>query len=95
MSTLLLQIMVALRSACLVETEPGLLVTYLTFLANHSEADLTELTDLVADIATVILERSIILNAIILKTDEPNQGLDAFLTIFYSYLNKVCVANSK
>lgn len=78
--------MIALRSACLVESDPGLVITYLTFLANHSETDLTELTDLVADMATFIVERPTILNAI---TPNPNQGLDAFLTIFCSYLNKV------
>lgn len=85
----MLQIVVALRSACLIESDPGLVVTYLSFLAQHSSTELTEMTDLVADMATLIVERSTIINAIIPSQDETNLGLDAFLSIFYSYLNKV------
>ncbi|XP_054283630.1 integrator complex subunit 1-like [Macrosteles quadrilineatus] len=82
------QIVIALRSACLVETDPGLVVTYLNFLAQHTSSDVTETTDLVADMATLIVERSTIINAIIPSQDHPNAGLDAFLSIFYTYLIK-------
>ncbi|KAG8338374.1 Integrator complex subunit 1 [Homalodisca vitripennis] len=82
------QIVQALRGACLVESDPILVVSYLSFLANHSSTDITEMTDLVVDMATLIVERSTIINAIIPSQDEPNAGLDAFLSMFHSYLIK-------
>uniref|UniRef100_A0A1B6EU77 Uncharacterized protein n=1 Tax=Cuerna arida TaxID=1464854 RepID=A0A1B6EU77_9HEMI len=82
------QIVQALRSACLIESDPSLVVSYLSFLANHSSTDINEMTDLVVDMATLIVERSTIINAIIPSQDEPNAGLDAFLSMFHSYLLK-------
>lgn len=54
-------------------------------------SDLNEMTELVVDMAQLIVERSTIMAAILpSQMTEPSVALDAFITIFYIYLNKVC-----
>lgn len=83
-----LQIIDSLRSACQVENEPDLITSYLCFLAEHGVGDLVEMADLVLDMAQLIVERSTIMTSILSPTDAPNQAIEAFLTIFYTYLTK-------
>lgn len=87
--------MCALREACQVENDPELITSYLTFLAQHaasSGSDLVEMTALVLDMAQLIVERSIIMPAVLRSTDETdafrNVALKSLLKIFHSYLNK-------
>lgn len=75
--------------ACQVENDPSLVTAYLCFLAQHSSSDLSEMTDLVVDMAQLIVERNTIMAAILPSQSEINVGLDAFISIFYTYLNKV------
>lgn len=83
------QIIAALRSACQVENDPNLITSYLCFLAQHMSSDLNEMTELVVDMAQLIVERSTIMSAILpSQMTEPSVALDAFITIFYIYLNK-------
>ncbi|XP_065226562.1 integrator complex subunit 1 [Planococcus citri] len=90
------QIIFILREACLVENDPELITCFLTFLAQHaasSSSDLEELTALVLDMAQLIVERSIIMPAVLRSDDETDPFRDAalksLLKIFHTYLNKV------
>lgn len=71
------------------ENDPTLVTAYLCFLARHASPDIGDMTDLVVDMAQLIVERSTIMAAILPLQNEPNIGLDAFISIFYNYLNKV------
>lgn len=82
------QIIDSLRSACQVENEPDLITSYLCFLAEHGVSDLTEMADLVLDMAQLIVERSTIMSSILSPVDCPNPAIEAFLTIFFTYLTK-------
>ncbi|KAL1124337.1 hypothetical protein AAG570_000966 [Ranatra chinensis] len=82
------QIIASLRSACQVENDPNLVTAYLCFLSHHADGDLSEMTDLVLDMAQLIVERSTIMAAILPNTDQPNPALDAFVSIFYNYITK-------
>jgi integrator complex subunit 1 len=78
-----------LRGACQVENDPELVTAYLCFLSRHATGDISEMTDLVLDMAQLIVERSTIMGAILPNIDQPNPALDAFVSIFYNYLTKV------
>lgn len=83
--------MSAVRSACQVENDPSLVTAYLCFLSEHACDQLSDLSDLVLDMATLIVERSTIMAAILPSNDNPNPALDAFVTIFYNYLIRVTI----
>lgn len=95
-----MQIVRALREACQVENDPELVTSYLTFLAQHaasSSTDLGEMTELVLDMAQLIVERSIIMPAVLRSMYETdtfsNVALKSLLKIFHTYLNKVSPSN--
>ncbi|XP_071443700.1 integrator complex subunit 1 [Hetaerina americana] len=59
-------VVTALRQACQVENDPTLVDAYVQFLAmNTDHEDLTEISDLVLDMAQLIVERSTIIGAIL------------------------------
>ena len=86
----------ALREACQIENDPELITSYLTFLSQHvlpSNSDLREMTELVQDMAQLIVERSTIMAAVLPTSSDDdsaaNIALTALLKIFYTYLMKV------
>uniref|UniRef100_A0A8D8ZNY5 Integrator complex subunit 1 n=1 Tax=Cacopsylla melanoneura TaxID=428564 RepID=A0A8D8ZNY5_9HEMI len=90
------KVMVALRQACQVENDPHLVITYLVFLSKFGivGADIAELTELVQDVANLIVERSTIMTAILPSYSDvsyldKNVALDSMLNIFYTYFNMV------
>ncbi|BES89143.1 integrator complex subunit [Nesidiocoris tenuis] len=82
------QIVQSLRQACLVENEPELVTAYLCFLARYSGGSLSDMGDLVLDMAQLIVERSTITSSILPVQFQPNAALDAFILIFFNYLTK-------
>uniref|UniRef100_A0A1B6DA21 Uncharacterized protein n=1 Tax=Clastoptera arizonana TaxID=38151 RepID=A0A1B6DA21_9HEMI len=82
------QIITSLRMACQVENDPSLVTAYLCFLAQHLSSDLNEMSEVVVDMAQLIVERSTIMAAILPAQSGINVGLDALISIFYNYLNK-------
>ncbi|KAL1458544.1 hypothetical protein WDU94_008682 [Cyamophila willieti] len=90
------KVMVALLQACQVENDPHLVITYLVFLSKFGivGADIGELTELVQDVANLIVERSTIMTAILPSYSDvsyldKNVALDSMLNIFYTYFNMV------
>ena len=71
------------------ENDPELVTAYLSFLSKYATGDISEMTDLVLDMAQLIVERSTIMGAILPNTHQPNPALDSFVHIFYNYLTKV------
>uniref|UniRef100_A0A2H8TLT6 Integrator complex subunit 1 n=1 Tax=Melanaphis sacchari TaxID=742174 RepID=A0A2H8TLT6_9HEMI len=93
------QIVIALRQACQVENDPHLITAYLTFLAERtSDVDKADsltneqLTDMVLDMAQLIVERSTVMAAVLpISTDTVtvfNIALNSLVNIFYTFLNR-------
>lgn len=79
------------------DNEPDLVNSYLLFLSQHAttpDVPLNILAEVVYDMATLIVERSTLIAAIIPLTVTPGQprentAVNALLKIFYVYLTKV------
>lgn len=93
------QIVIALRQACQVENDPHLITAYLTFLAERTSDvnkvdSLTneQLTDMVLDMAQLIVERSTVMAAVLpVSTDTVtvfNIALNSLVNIFYTFLSR-------
>ncbi|KAL5232641.1 hypothetical protein ACI65C_000051 [Semiaphis heraclei] len=93
------QIVIALRQACQVENDPHLITAYLTFLAERtSDVDKVDsltneqLTDMVLDMAQLIVERSTVMAAVLpISTDTVtvfNIALNSLVNIFYTFLSR-------
>ncbi|KAL4148797.1 hypothetical protein QTP88_002952 [Uroleucon formosanum] len=93
------QIVIALRQACQVENDPHLITAYLTFLAERTSDvnkgdSLTneQLTDMVLDMAQLIVERSTVMAAVLpISTDTVtvfNIALNSLVNIFYTFLSR-------
>lgn len=91
-----------MRQACQVENDPHLITAYLTFLAERTSAidkveSLTneQLTDMVLDMAQLIVERSTVMAAVLpVSTDTVtvfNIALNSLVNIFYTFLCRVSV----
>lgn len=83
----------SLRQACQVETDPEHVSSYINFLAQQTVNDsLSDMLDLVLDMAQLIVERSTIIAAVLPVTDHENktayQTLHSLMTMFCSYLSK-------
>lgn len=83
----------SLRQACLVETDPDHVSSYINFLAQQSVHDsLPEMLELVIDMSQLIVERSTIIAAVLPMPDQENRTasatLHSLMTIFCSYLSK-------
>ena len=79
-----------LRSACQVENDPNVVGWYIQFMAHFPPEDLGDLADLCLDMASIIVERSSILPAILpgplCKSSSANETLVALLTLFNKYM---------
>ena len=84
------QVVQALQQACQMENDPGLIAAYISFLALHTQDEsLTQLTDLVVDMAQLIVERSTIMSALVPSNAEGDSDtLDCLMQIFCSFLQK-------
>lgn len=91
-----------MRQACQVENDPHLITAYLTFLAERTSDvekvdSLTneQLTDMVLDMAQLIVERSTVMAAVLpVSTDTVtvfNIALNSLVNIFYTFLCRVCI----
>lgn len=91
-----------MRQACQVENDPHLITAYLTFLAERtSDVDKVDsltneqLTDMVLDMAQLIVERSTVMAAVLpISTDTVtvfNIALNSLVNIFYTFLSRVCL----
>lgn len=91
-----------MRQACQVENDPHLITAYLTFLAERTSLvdkveSLTneQLTDMVLDMAQLIVERSTVMAAVLpVSTDTVtvfNIALNSLVNIFYTFLCRVSV----
>lgn len=84
----------SLRQACLVESDPTLINSYIIFLSLHAmDQSLQALDLLVLDISQLIVERNSVLNHILPDMEsqrraEYEHSLEAFLRLFQSYLAK-------
>lgn len=84
----------ALRNACQVENNSDLIQAYIAYLAAHAlDDDLHELTNLVNEVSQLVVERNTILASLLpqsySQSPAAKQTLNAFLTIYCNYLNKV------
>lgn len=84
------QVVQALRAACQVENETILVAAYINFLAQYAIVDsLPLMTDLVLDMATLIVERCTIMSALVpFKGSQNNETLMFLMKIFHRYLIK-------
>ncbi|KAF4517621.1 hypothetical protein B566_EDAN002852 [Ephemera danica] len=89
------QAVLALRQACQAENELSAMRAYLQFLAQHSVSDpLPELTDLVLDMAQLIVERNTITQALLPSPENDSKdppslmSLHSLMQIFMAYLQK-------
>lgn len=83
----------SLRQACQVETDPQHVSSYINFLALQTQHDsLTEMLDLVLDMAQLIVERSTIIAAVLPIPEQENKmslnTLHSLMVMFCSYLSK-------
>ena len=80
----------SLRSACQVENDPNVVGWYLQFLAHYPPEALGDLADLCLDMASIIVERSTILPAILpgslCKSSNANETFVALMTLFNKYM---------
>lgn len=85
----------SLRQACQVETDPDNISSYINFLAPQTINDsVSEMGDLVLDLAQLIVERATITSAILPTLDHENNRttlntLHSLMIMFCSYLTKL------
>ena len=81
-------IMVMLRQACLVETDPKLLALYIEFLCDENNYGLlstSDLGDLILDLSQLIVER----NSILVSTIQFGNVVRNLTSIFSTYMQKI------
>ena len=89
------QISQALRVACQVENDPNAVSLYIQFLSHYAPESLTDLTNLCLDMASIIVERSTLLPAILpgslRKTSEAtaNETYRALIHLLSHYMDRV------
>ena len=87
----------SLRQACQVECDPPTVSLYIRFLSQTQKLELEEMGDLALDMATVIVERSSLMPALLPGTSHPAATgapvqaatYSALLSIFYHYMQLV------
>ena len=87
----------SLRQACQVECHPPTVSLYVRFLSQTQKLELEEMGDLALDMATVIVERSSLLPALLPGTSHPAATgaqvqaatYSALLAVFYNYMQLV------
>ncbi|OWF40859.1 integrator complex subunit 1-like [Mizuhopecten yessoensis] len=88
------QICSALRQACQIETEPGLISACIIFLSQQAlDQSLHELDDLALDMAQLIVERTTVINHILPLENQPSNELShvtlkALIDLYTNYLRK-------
>lgn len=84
------QVLLLLRQAIQIETEPQLVSKYIEFLNAWGALIEADAEGLVLDVAQLVVERSI-LTSVMLGTD--TTGFEPFFSIFLDYTKKVCRIN--
>lgn len=84
----------SLRQACQVETDPDNISSYINFLAQQTANDsLLEMTDLVLDLAQLIVERATITTAVLPIAEHESKAalntLHSLMTMFCTYMVKL------
>ncbi|XP_033752257.1 integrator complex subunit 1-like [Pecten maximus] len=88
------QICSALRQACQIETEPGLISACIIYLSQQAmDQSLHELDDLALDMAQLIVERTTVINHILPVENQPSSELShvtlkALIDLYTNYLRK-------
>ncbi|XP_060071544.1 integrator complex subunit 1-like [Ylistrum balloti] len=88
------QICAALRQACQIETEPGLISACIIYLSQQAmDQSLHELDDLALDMAQLIVERTTVINHILPVENQPcselsHVTLKALIDLYTNYLRK-------
>lgn len=86
------QVITALRAACQIEMIPENIIYYLKFLAQHTtNCTEEEMSDLVLDLAQLVVERVILMNGIVTDKALSEDAKTSLLTLYCGYLNRVKV----
>lgn len=88
------QITEALRQACQIETDPDLVSAYIMFLSQQTEdKSLHDLDDIAQDIASLIVDRTTVVNHILPQEEDGDNELahitlTALYALYFNYLTK-------